>query len=43
MEMPNPEVRTQSAPQPPPSDVSELAEPPGNVTKKEAPSRPLLA
>jgi HlyD family secretion protein len=38
MEMPNPEVRTQSAPQPPPSDVSGSAEPPGNVTKKEAPS-----
>jgi HlyD family secretion protein len=38
MEMPNPEVRTQSAPQPPPSDVSEPAEPPGNVTKKEAAS-----
>jgi len=38
MEMPNPEVRTQSAPQPPPSDVSKPAEAPGNVTKKEAPS-----
>jgi len=37
MEMPNPEVRTQSVPRPPPNDVSELAEPPGNVTK-EAPS-----
>jgi HlyD family secretion protein len=38
MEMLNPEVRTQSAPQPPPSDVSKPAEPPGNVTKKQAPS-----
>jgi HlyD family secretion protein len=38
MEMPNPEVRTQSAPQPPPSDLNKPAEPPGNVTKKEAPS-----
>jgi HlyD family secretion protein len=37
MEMPNPEVRTQSAPQPPPSDLSKPAEPPGNVTQKEAP------
>jgi HlyD family secretion protein len=39
MEMPNPEVRTQSAPQPSPGDVSKPAEPPGNVTKKDAPSR----
>src|SRR3974390_1768697 len=38
METPSPEVRTQSAPQPPPSDMSEPAEPPGYVTKKEAPS-----
>src|SRR3974377_2639290 len=38
MEKPNPEVRRQSAPQPPPSDMSEPAEPPGYVTKKEAPS-----
>src|SRR4029077_3791798 len=36
--MTNPEVRTQSAPQPPPSDLNAPAEPPGNVTKKEAPS-----
>ena len=38
MEMPNPDVRPQSAPQPPPSDVSGPAEAPGNVTKHEAPS-----
>jgi HlyD family secretion protein len=38
MEMPNPEVRPQSAPQRPPSDVSGPAEAPGKGTKKEAPS-----
>jgi HlyD family secretion protein len=38
MEMPNPDVRPQSAPQPPPSDVSGPAEAPSNVTKHEAPS-----
>src|SRR3974390_3808341 len=39
METPNPEVRTQPAPQPPASDMSEPAEPAGYVTKKEAPSQ----
>src|SRR5499427_10000007 len=38
MEMPNAEVRTQSAPQSPPSGVSKPAEPSGSVAKKEAPS-----
>jgi HlyD family secretion protein len=38
MEMPNPEARTQSAPQSPPSGVSKPAEPSGSVAKKKAPS-----
>src|SRR6516225_2492043 len=38
MEMPNPEARTESAPQSPPSGVSKPAKPSGSVAKKEAPS-----